>query len=267
MDAKKTLVKTAQFTNIDYKKYRTEDLKSTISEILNISGNVAFFAKIFVPIWVIGPIIVPILFFNCNICVKFVWSMYGALCFFFIAAGVAVFFIQSRILKNSLKIVDIIFKVSLKVLNDLSNVGENGIVETAIALVSNVNNSVIQPIIEGLFHAKLGVFSSPVLWIYKGTIGKIMNFVEKTVKKIASSQDNNIQDSDNSNNLKTKSKGLVKHAGDTTLKLKVFMNKAHENSMKTSLKLTKLSLLPSLMFTLTATYITFFIVVLVKVVF
>jgi hypothetical protein len=238
-------------TNMDFGRYQTDELRLSIEQILSITGNLAFFLRTLFIVWVMGPIIMPLLFPGSDTWIRVVWSLYGAFSFFFIALGLGIFFTKRRLLRNITSIVDIIFEVCAKVLDDLGHIRGRGVGVTAVSLVSKVDRSVIRPVVEGILRSKLGFFSRPLIYMYKNTIGSIIKVTENTLAQMAVEADQGIAE-DNASRLESgeKSKDFIRRAEDATLRLKEFIQRVHEVSINTAHKITKFAIIPSFLLAL-----------------
>ena len=176
------------------------------------------------------------------------------------------FFTKRRLLRNMQSIVDIIFDVCDRVLDDLGNVKSHGIGITAVILVSNVDSMVIRPVVEGVLRSKLGFLSRPLLWMYRGTIGRIIKVIENTLIRMADEDDEDIAGEDDIK-LETgeESKSLIQHAENATMKLKDFMKSAHEVSLIAVRKITKYAMIPSSILTFVFLIIAFLPAMLAKI--
>lgn len=238
-------------SKVDFSRYQTDELRMAIEEILSITGNLAFFIRTLLLVWVIGPIIMPLLFPDSTIWIKVVWSFYGAFSFFFIAVGLGFFFTKRRLLHNILSIVDIIFEVCGRVLDELGQIRSCGVGVTAVALVSNVDKSVIRPVVEGILRSKLGFLSRPLLWMYEGSIGSIIQIIEKTLTEMAAKEDQRIaEDNDSRLHFGKEPKSIIQRTEDATLRLRDFMKRAHDVTMKAASKITKFAMIPSFLLAL-----------------
>ena len=85
---------------VDLSCYRTNELRVAIEETLSIHGNLIFFMRTLLLVWIIGPIIMALLFSDNTAWITAVWSIYGAISFFFIAMGLGIFFTKRRLLGN-----------------------------------------------------------------------------------------------------------------------------------------------------------------------
>lgn len=238
-------------TNMDFSRYQTEELRQSIEQILSITGNLAFFLRTLFIVWVVGPIIMPLLFPASDTWIRVVWSFYGAFSFFFIALGFGIFFTKRRLLRNITSIVDIIFQVCAKVLDDLGHIRSRGVGATAVSLVSKVDSSVIRPVVEGILRSKLGFFSRPLIYMYKNTIGNIIKVTENTLAQMAAEADQGIAEENESRlNSGEKSKDFLQRAEDATLRLREFIKLTHEVSIKTAHKITRFAMIPSFLLAL-----------------
>lgn len=265
MAEKISLFEHENLSKVNFARYQTDELRMAIEEILSITGNLAFFIRTVLLVWVTGPIIMPLLFPYSATWVKVMWSFYGALSFFFIAVGLGIFFTKRRLLQNILNIVDIIFEVCGSVLDDLGRIRSRGVGITAVTLVSSVDASVIRPVVEGILRSKLGFLSRPLLWMYEGTIGSIIQVIEKTLTEMAAKEDQSIEQ-DNEYLLKSGDEpiSLIQRAEDSTQRLRDFIGLAQEVSMKAASKITKFAMIPSFLISFVFFLITFLPVLFAK---
>lgn len=251
---------------VNFNQYQTDELRTAIEEILSITGNITFFLRTLMLVWVTGPIIMFLLFTDSAVWVRLIWSFYGALSFFFLAVSFGIFFTKRRLLRNMQSIVDVIFEVCCKVLDDLGHIRSRGIGITAVTLVSNVDSSVIRPVVEGVIRSKLGFLSRPLLWMYRGTIGKIIEIIENTLAKMAAEEDEGITEQDNPQpDSEEQPKNLIQLAENATLSLRDFIKSAHEVSLTAARKITKYAMIPSFLLSLVFFMIAFLPVLIVKI--
>jgi hypothetical protein len=238
-------------TNMDFGRYQTDELRRSIEQILSITGNLSFFLRTLFIVWAMGPIIMPLLFPGSDTWIRIVWSLYGAFSFFFIALGLGIFFTKRRLLRNITSIVDIIFEVCTKVLDDLGHIRSRGIGVTAVSLVSKVDSSVIRPVVEGILRSKLGFFSRPLIYMYQNTIGSIIKVTENTLAQMAAEADQGISAEDESRLTSgEKPKVFIQRAEDATLRLREFIKLTHEVSINTAHKITRFAMIPSFLLAL-----------------
>jgi hypothetical protein len=254
------------FSNLDYRRYQTDKLRSVIEEILSVTGNFAFFMRTLFLVWIIGPVIMPLLFADSETWAKALWSLYGAFSFFFIALGFGIFMTKRRMLRNMVSIVDVLFEACDTVLNDIGDMKNRGVEITAVTLVSRVNATVIQPVVEGVLRSKLGFLSTPLLRIYQSTFKKIIQAIETTLTKIAKEEDQRIA-ADDAGRRKTddESTTLIQRAENATLRLKDSMKRARESSILTASKIIQFAVIPSFSLAAILLFIAFIPVLLAKI--
>lgn len=253
-------------TNLDFRRYQTDKLRSVIEDILSVRGNLAFFMRTLFLVWIMGPVTMPLLFADSETWIRTLWGVYGAFSFFFIALGFAIFITKRRMLRNMVNIVDVLFEACDKVLNDIGDMKSRGVEITAVTLVSGVNASVIQPVVEGVLRSKLGFLSTPLLRIYQSTFKKIIQAIETTLTKIAKEEDQLIAADDAAQRKSGDGSGtIIQRAENATLRLKDSMKRARESSIRTATKITQFAVIPSFSLAAVLLLIAFIPVLLAKI--
>lgn len=233
-------------SHLDFRRYQTDKLRWVIEDILSVRGNLAFFMRTLFLVWIMGPVIMPLLFSDSETWVRALWGLYGAFSFFFIALGFAIFITKRRMLSNMVNIVDVLFAACDQVLNDIGEMKNRGVEITAVTLVSGVNTSVIQPVVEGVLRSKLGFFATPLLRIYQGTFKKIIRAIETAVAKMAKEENQRFATGDDGQNISgNRSETLTQRAENATLRLKASMKRARESSIRAASQITKFAMIPS----------------------
>jgi hypothetical protein len=164
---------------IDFKKYRTEELYSSVVGLINIRG--LFFNSIYyvgVVAFVVA-LVCGALFWARGSLLS--WALIESYCGLFGFVMGVLFAIAQTIrlsLDNMLKLVDFMMGVTRQVAEDTSNVATGDTrLPTSTELVQGVYYDVFTPIIERAIKEQFWILSRPILFVYKMTFARIVRLV------------------------------------------------------------------------------------------
>lgn len=173
---------------VDLSRYQTEELRTSIAEILSVTSTVLYSLKVGGPIWLLGTIATTIALAQLEPWHAILGGVYAAVAFIFVSALVAFFFAARRGLRNLTRIVDVIFQSCSAVVDDLGEVRNRGLASSAVTLVSTVDSGVIAPVVEAVLHAQLGYFSKPLIWVYRSAFERLIAAIESALTREASKE-------------------------------------------------------------------------------
>ncbi|MEO1480957.1 MAG: hypothetical protein AAFU77_02545 [Myxococcota bacterium] len=239
---------------VDFERYQTDELRSSIEDILSVAGNVVFFLRTLFVTWLMGPIVMLVVFRESSWWVQLLWTAYGLTTFLLLGVATGIFFTQRRLLRNIVGIVDVIFEVSDKVLEDIGGLESRGVGATTAMLVSTVDGAVIRPVVEAVLTARFGFFARPLKWMYRGTISRTVAAIESALLAWGEKTDEEIQrDNAEREAAGDVPKTVLARARDMTMRVREFSAAARSVAIATAESVTRFALVPAfLLSTITA---------------
>jgi len=162
---------------IDFAKYRTPELTEAFSDLINVRGiYLSAFIRFACGALLLGAL-GGLLFWSRTSSVGWWVPITGYSVFAGCVAG-ALFAIAElirRSLSNMLEIVEQLLEVTKKIANDIAAVGEGEIeMPAARELVQGVYKEVVLPTVEKVVADQLGPLGTPVLFLYRLTLGRVV---------------------------------------------------------------------------------------------
>ncbi len=169
---------------IDFAKYRSDELLNAVLDLVDIRGiYVNAIVKILLGALLLGAIGGLAFWFR----VQTIWVWIPVVAFCVFAGGFAggIFGIAEVIRKsldNMLQVVGLMLEVTKTIARDVASVSDGETeMPTARELVNGVYTEVMLPMVEQAVAEKLGCLGTPVLFLYRLTLGRVMKFVIKVM--------------------------------------------------------------------------------------
>lgn len=163
---------------IDFKKYRSEELYESVSELIDLRG---IYAK---SVWRVFLFIIIFLgvnvmvFQSCPAIILALALAYGFVSGLFVGTFFAVASAIRESLDNLLKVVSLMLEVCKQVAHDIGSISEGKTrFPTAKELVQGVYLDVFLPLVERAVAEQLGILAKPILFLYRMTFGRMVKLV------------------------------------------------------------------------------------------
>lgn len=179
-------------TKLDLSRYRTDELASKIAEILSVPEAIRTVSKT-TSFATIGLLIVNILlyvFVNNALTPWLLSSVYALLAAVPLGFILGLVRVAGRLIDRIEDLLKLTLQTSLAVSHDYQSIqsGEKEL-PSAADIVAHVYNGIILPIIESTVTNSLGFVGTPLLWVYRYTIGKGIRFLIVRMKTSLLSDD------------------------------------------------------------------------------
>ena len=166
--------------SIDISKYQTEELQEEIIDLLSVPQAVMLLirtaALVFFALQGINALLN--YFSENSLTTTLFTSFYMLIASLAIGLALGLLLIAKRILKHIDRILNLMLDISQKIGRDYEQVrsGERTM-PTASEIVEQVYSRIIMPAVETAVAATLGIFGTPLLWIYRRTLGGAVRYL------------------------------------------------------------------------------------------
>jgi len=166
--------------SIDISKYQTEELQEEIIDLLSVPQAVMLLirtaALVFLALQGINALLN--YFSENSLTTTLFTSFYMLIASLVIGLALGLLLIAKRILKHSDRMLNLMLGSSQKIARDYEQVrsGEKTM-PTASGIVEQVYSRIIMPAVETAVAATLGIFGTPLLWIYRRTLGGAVRYL------------------------------------------------------------------------------------------
>ena len=179
-------------SKIDFAKYRTPELLESVMNLIDIRGIYVRSAKrVAIGMLALG-VVGGLLFWSRTDSIY--WFAPIVLYCFLVGAIMGLFYAIAEVIRHSLsnmlKVVELMLEVTKKVAADVASVSEGkSKMPSARELVEGVYREVLLPTVERAITSQLGFVGKPVLFLYRMTLGRVVNKViqwmpDSTLEKI-----------------------------------------------------------------------------------
>ena len=172
---------------IDFTKYQTAALAERLTELLSVPGALRRIAETTFLVLILTAFVCSLIFTFSEITLLpgLVLSAYSLVAGFFLGLLLGLLRILSKTLHNIESILALVLEVTGKVATDYEQVqtGKSQL-PSGGELVEQVYTGVVLPALEKVVANLFGPLSTPLLWLYRRTIGSAVHYVVKRVAAI-----------------------------------------------------------------------------------
>ncbi|MGI9516310.1 MAG: hypothetical protein ACR2NP_04630 [Pirellulaceae bacterium] len=177
---------TTDVPQIDFAKYRTPELYESVVNLINVPGRirlVAGYAFLGAMILAIAGVVLLFLRGGGSSLIVLVPLLVSSFAGGLIAGTVfGIAEVIRRGMGNLLQIVDVLLEITGKIATDMSDVaGGEKQLPPAGQLVREVYRHVMLPVVEQAVSEIFGVFSKPVFFLYRMTLGRLVRVVDRLI--------------------------------------------------------------------------------------
>lgn len=166
--------------SIDISKYQTEELQEEIIDLLSVPQAIILLVRTAVLVFLgLQGVNALLNYFSENsLTTTLFTSFYMLIASLVLGLALGLLLIAKRILKHIDRILTVMLDISQKIARDYEQVhsGEKTM-PTASEIVEQVYSRIIMPAVETAVAATLGIFDTPLLWIYRRTLGGAVRYL------------------------------------------------------------------------------------------
>ena len=166
---------------LDYAKYEKPELRASIESMLSVVGTLKFFLGVLCSTFPLSFTFIVWLFSDRGWLTILACVVGSALASFMIATLLAITLATRRILNETTKVIDLTLEIVADVLQDLGTTQERGLVATIAQVFGGVSRNLVLPIVESVISSQLGCLGWPVVWLYRRTFAKAVDYTTNRI--------------------------------------------------------------------------------------